>query len=63
MVLGKWIVTIAQIRELCRVMKGWFKGLMKVISDGLAIMKEWGMMVLLSERVYVGSRLVGGLVQ
>ena len=41
----------------------WMKGLMKVLSVGLAILKEWGMIGLLKGYIWecLGSRLVGQL--
>ena len=41
----------------------WMKGLMKVLSVGLAILKEWGMIGLLKGYIWecLGSCLVGQL--
>ena len=52
-------VANARIREICGVMKGWVKGLMKVFSDGSTLLRELKMIVLLKD--CVGSSLVGRL--
>ena len=39
--------------------KVWMKGLTKVFSDGLAIMKKWGIVKMVHVGERVGSHLVG----
>ena len=58
-----WVLGVlnAPIRELCGVTKKMMKGLIKVFSDGSAILNEWGTIGFLNGyiRRCEGGRLVG----